>query len=424
MNLLKISWKHLRSKPLDMALSLMLLAFGVGIISMLLLVEKQLKEQFERNIKDIDLVLGAKGSPLQLILSSVYQIDAPTGNISKAEADKVIANPLIEEGIPLSFGDNFEKYRIVGSDHRYPAHYGATLQEGVLWEASMEAVLGSRVAKETGKKIGDTFLSSHGLDEAGEKHEEQYFTVTGILNSCSCVLDQLVLTSHESIWDLHPPVEAPKSEAPADTSEVKEIKRIGFASMQGSMKPSQGQNSDHREYTAVLLKKRNAMALLTIPQTLKESNMQVALPAVEINRLNADFGSGTMVITSIAIVIMVLSFISVFISLFNSLRERKYELALMRSMGGTRFTLFRLIIQEGVLLALLGALAGFGISRIGLWLLSKLIEENFNYDISDMSLLYSELILFGITIFTGILASFLPAWKAVRIDISKTLADG
>jgi putative ABC transport system permease protein len=152
--------------------------------------------------------------------------------------------------------------------------------------------------------------------------------------------------------------------------------------------------------------------------------MQVALPAVEINRLNADFGSGAMVIQSIAIVIMALSFISVFISLFNSLRERKYELALMRSMGGTRMTLFRLIIQEGVVLALLGALIGFIVSRLGLWLLANLIEENFNYDISDMSLLPAELILFGITIFTGILASFLPAWKAIRIDISKTLSDG
>jgi putative ABC transport system permease protein len=423
MNLLKISWKHLRSKPLDMALSLMLLAFGVGIISMLLLVEKQLREQFERNIKDIDLVLGAKGSPLQLILSSVYQIDAPTGNISKSQADQVIANPLIEEGIPLSFGDNFEKYRIVGSDHRYVNHYGAELAEGKLWQESLEAVLGSRVAKETGLKTGSEFLSSHGLDEAGEKHDNHHFTVVGILEPCGCVLDQLVLTSHESIWELHPQEDSAPDSSVQRADTTKQIKRIGFAAMQGSMKPPSA-SDDKREYTAVLLKKRNAMALLTIPQTLKETNMQVALPAVEINRLNADFGSGAMVIQSIAIVIMVLSFISVFISLFNSLRERKYELALMRSMGGTRMTLFRLIIQEGVVLALLGALIGFVVSRLGLWLLANLIEENFNYDISDMSLLPAELILFGITIFTGILASFLPAWKAIRIDISKTLSDG
>lgn len=392
MNIFKISWAHIKSKPLDTSLSLLLLAFGVGIISMLLLVEVQLKSQFDRNIKDIDMVLGAKGSPLQMILSAVYHIDAPTGNISKVEADRIIKHPLIKDGIPLAYGDNFKNYRIVGSNAKYVTHYGAQLKEGRMWDNSFDAVLGATVAKQSDLKMGDQFYSSHGLDEEGEEHGDHAFTVVGTLEPCSCVLDQLVLTSMESIWEVH--------DHGGEESEEAE-----------------------KQYTAVLLKKSNPMAVLAIPQLLLDSNMQVALPSIEINRLNQNFGIGMDTIRSIAIVIMLLSFVSVFISLYNSLKERKYELALMRSMGGTRSTLFRLIIQEGLLLTLIGFLIGLVLSRIGVILLSGLLQEEFNYTLNGLVILPSELILFAVSLVVGILASLLPAIKAVRMDISQTLGD-
>jgi putative ABC transport system permease protein len=107
MNLFRIAWRNIAHKPLNTALSLILLAFGVGIISLLLLLESSLQKEFDRNIKDIDMVLGAKGSPLQLILANVYHIDAPTGNISRAEAQRVMKHPYIDKAIPLAYGDNY-----------------------------------------------------------------------------------------------------------------------------------------------------------------------------------------------------------------------------------------------------------------------------------------------------------------------------
>jgi len=393
MNLFKISWSYIKSKPLDTSLSLLLLAFGVGIISMLLLVEVQLKSQFERNIKDIDLVLGAKGSPLQLILSAVYHIDAPTGNISKTEADRIIKHPFVKAGIPLAYGDNYLNYRIVGTTDAYINHYGAEMESGKAWESDFDAVIGSRIAAREGLKIGDKFYSSHGLDQEGEQHEDHAFTVVGILKKNSSVLDQLVLCSIESIWKVH---------EHGDSEEVLE---------------------EDKQYTAVLLEKKNPMAILTIPQLLIDSNMQVALPAIEINRLNQNFGIGMRTIRSIAIVIMLLSFVSVFISLYNSLKERKYELALMRSMGGSRSTLFRLILQEGLILTGIGFLLGIILSRIGLLLLSGMLQEEFNYSLDEMGMLSEEYILLAVSLLVGIMASFLPALKAVRMDISETLSD-
>ncbi|MFT5385969.1 MAG: putative ABC transport system permease protein, partial [Saprospiraceae bacterium] len=120
MNIFKLSWKNLTSKPLAMLLSLVLFALGVGLISLLLLINKQLEDKFQKNLAGIDLVVGAKGSPLQLILNSMYHVDAPTGNITIGEAKAFLreGHPLIKIAVPLSVGDSYESYRIIGTNHK------------------------------------------------------------------------------------------------------------------------------------------------------------------------------------------------------------------------------------------------------------------------------------------------------------------
>ena len=129
MNLLNLSWKNLVNKPLSMMLSLVLFALGVGLISLLFLLNQQLQDKFEKNLAGIDLVVGAKGSPLQLILSSMYHIDTPTGNISIQEATPFLrpGHPLIERAVPLSLGDSHKGYRIVGTTTDILAFYNAEL---------------------------------------------------------------------------------------------------------------------------------------------------------------------------------------------------------------------------------------------------------------------------------------------------------
>ncbi len=394
MNLFRIARKNITGKPLNTVLSLILLAFGVGIISLLILVEAQLKDQFDRNIKDIDIVLGAKGSPLQLILANVYHIDPPTGNISRAEAERIMRHPYIESGIPLAYGDNYMMHRIVGTTHDYHRHYDVALAEGELFDEIYSATIGATVARNTGLKIGDTFFSAHGLSDDTDVHADHAFTVTGIFAPSGSVIDQLILTPMSSVWGVHEEEAEERGEVPSE------------------------------EITAVLLKKKSALAVIALPGMLKDTNMQVALPSIEINRLQSNFGVGMQTLQAIAILIMIISFVSVFISLYNSLKERKYELALMRTMGATRFTLFALILLEGMLLTFAGIVIGLLTARFGMLALGGMVKDRFRYDIADIGLLNGELLLVGITIFVGVLASLLPAITAVRIDISRTLADG
>ena len=386
------AWRNLRAKPLQTALSLALLAFGVGMVSLMLLTEKQVNDAFERNIKDIDLVLGAKGSPLQLILANVYHIDAPTGNILLSEAQKVVRHPYIESGIPLAYGDNHEGYRIVGTEHSYAEHYGVEVAQGKLWEAPFEATVGSKVAQALELTLGDTFYSAHGLTDQTDIHKDKVFTVVGILEPSQSVVDQLILTPMQSIWDVH--------------------------LMEGEVG-----DPSAREITAMLLKKRNPLAVLTIPNTLRESNMQVALPAIEVNRMTQQFGLGTAALRAIAMLIMALSFASIFISVLDNIRSRRHELALMRTMGGTPRTLYLLLLKEGGLLSLVGTGLGLLLSRMGLWTLSNVVEQQFHYELAEMALLPSEWMLAAAAIGVGLLASAVPARGSLRLDISQTLRE-
>jgi len=204
MNMLALSWKNLTNNALSMLLSLILFALGVGLISLLLLLNSQLDEKFDKNMADIDLVIGAKGSPLQMILCNMYHIDSPTGNISIKAARPFMnpKHPLIKSAIPLSLGDSYKGYRIVGTTHELPdSLYNGKLASGVLWKADMDVNIGAAVAEDLNLKLGDTFFSSHGLnDDDIHVHDEgQSFKVVGIFEPGGTVLDQLILTTPQSI---------------------------------------------------------------------------------------------------------------------------------------------------------------------------------------------------------------------------------
>ena len=439
MKIIFIAWKNCWQKAGATTLTLLLLSFGVGIISMMLLLENQLSDKFNKNIKDIDFVLGAKGSPLQLILANVYHIDAPTGNIKVSEAQKIIKNPTVKEAIPLAYGDNYEGWRIVGTTPRYAEFYEVKLKEGKVFETPFEVTVGSYAAKELGLKLGQTFKSNHGLDKEGEEEEghDQLFTVVGIYEASGTVIDRLILTPVESIWEVHDHGDHEESShagiVSAEDHDAEHAHEDEHAHEADTLDNDHAHEDEHaeeehaheedHEVTAYLLIKRLPMAPMILPQLVKNTNMQLALPAIEINRLNENFGIGMSVVKAVAILIMIISFLSVFISLFNALRERQYELAILRTLGGRRIQLFILILLEGLFMVVLGLIIGLVLSRVGIILLSDMAKDSFHDEFNALIFLPQEYYLVGITLGLGVVASLLPALRAFFMDISKTLSN-
>lgn len=199
MNIIQFNFKQIKSRPLSSVLNIILFATGVTIISLVFLLKDSFENQMDKNAGGIDLVVGAKGSPLQLILSGIYHVDYPTGNIDYNEAIELSKNPLIKQAIPLALGDNFNGFRIVGTNKAYPTIYNGQIQAGSLWLKDFEVTIGSKVASKTGLTIGRQFAGVHGLSaESDDVHESTPYTVTGIFKETGTVLDQLILTNIES----------------------------------------------------------------------------------------------------------------------------------------------------------------------------------------------------------------------------------
>ncbi len=391
------------ARPLSTGLSLLLLTLGVGMISLLLQISHHIQEQMTKNVRGIDMVVGAKGSPLQLILSAVFHVDVPTGNIDLKEAQKLKNNRLVTSGIPLSYGDNFQGYRIVGTNAQYPALYGGKVASGRLWQQPFEVTLGATVAKKLHLISGDTFSGSHGLQEGGEAHEAHAYRVVGIFDYTNSVMDRLILTPTESVWEIH------HHEEGEDHVEAEKHEET---------------HDDAKEITAMLIKFRNPMGMVQMPRMINENtNMQAALPTYEINRLFGLMGVGIDTLNMVALVIMGVSGISVFISLYNALKDRQYEMALMRTYGASRWQLMAMVLQEGVLLSLAGFLVGITLSRLAIWILSALMQENYRDAFSGFSFMPQEMLLGVVALGIGLLASLVPAIQAFTINISKTLAD-
>jgi len=421
MNIFTISYKNLRAKPLSTVLNLVLFATGIFIISFLLLIKNQFENHFEKNIAGVNLVVGAKGSPLQLILSSIYHVDYPTGNIKLADAEKLKQNPLVKQTIPLALGDNYQGFRIVGTNHDYAKLHKGELYKGCLWKIDFDVTIGAKVAKDAQLKIGDHFAGVHGfMAEGGDKHNEFQYHVTGIFNETGTVLDQLILTNVSSVWQIHSHHHHHDGDADADADEDDE-----HGHHEESIAGEHHEEADTaREITSLLVFYRNPMGAISLPRNInKQTNMQAASPVVEMNRLYSLMGIGIQSINLIAFVIILISGFSIFISLFNSMKERKYELALMRVMGGGKTKLFTIVILEGLLIAVTGFIVGFVLSRVGMLAISSYAESNFHYSMGNLFNAKDDLVLLLVSIVVGFTASLLPAIKAMRTDISKTLAE-
>lgn len=413
MNLLKLARKNITHRPLNLILSMVLFGLGVGLITILLLLNTQMKENFDRNLAGIDMVIGAKGSPLQMILCSMYHIDNPTGNITVSEAKPFLnpKHPLIKTNVPLSLGDSYKSHRIVGTNHDILKIYDGKIEEGVLWENDFDVTIGKSVAIDLGLKLGDKFFSSHGFDDAEDmEHENANFVVKGILAPSGTVLDQLILCNLASIWEVH------NHEGGHEKGHVNSAHAVSNFNLL---------DYPDKDITSILIqfKNRTNFQALNMPRNINENtDMQAASPAIEINRLYSMIGIGVDALRNLAIIIALVSAFSIFISLFSSLRERKYELALMRVMGASPGKLFLLIILEGMVLAFFGFLVGLIISHVGMEVLASYAKSSYRYSFTGKTFLNAEWWILLASLAIGFVAAIIPAIQAYRTDIHNTLS--
>ena len=397
MKTLSLSWRYLWARPLAALLNVLLLGLGLASITFLLLVAHQVERAFDRDLAGIDVVVGAKGSPMQLILSGVLHLDVPPGNVPLAAVNALQKNPLVAEVIPISLGDNFQAYRIVGSSLAYPAHYGAVLAQGRLWSAPMEVVLGATVARKLGLRLGDTFVGSHGLGAGGHAHGDSAYTVVGVLAANASVLDRLILTDTASVWKVHEDYSA------ADDEDRKVME-------------------EEREVTMALVRYKSPLAAMSFPRWVNTSTeMQAAAPALEVTRLLHMLGLGTDVLRAFAGMLLLTAGLSVFIALWNAVRERRGDLALLRMLGAPPGRIAALLLTEALWLGLMAALLGLALGQCFVLALGWMLGLDQSLLLAGAlwpaELLWVPALALGVSL--G--AALLPALGAYRSDVLQLL---
>ena len=373
-------------------MSILLMILGVTIITLSVLVNQITKNTFTKNNPNLDVVVGAKGSPLQLVLSSIHHIDIPTGNISYKNAKKIMKHPAIKFGVPISLGDNFQNYRIVGTEKKFLKLYDAELEIGSMWEKPMQSVIGSNVANFTKLKIDKFFVGSHGLIDTGDIHSEQPYKVVGILKKTGTILDNLIITSLDSVWNLH--------------SNQNDILK----------------NSDSLEVTALLLKYKNKTSVFSFPRLInKNTSMQAASPNLEISKLFKLTGGAHKIINYLSIIIVSLSFAGILFTLLNNINERKYDLAILRTLGFTRERIFSIILIEGMTISILGSFIGLILGGIVYKCIEFFSLLGRNIVTGQLDFIYEILTIWFVILIISFLTCLIPCIKVYKQNIRNTL---
>ena len=430
----------LKYRFLNSFLSIMLTAFGVSIALLISQFGNHIQNRINLDGQGIDIVVGAKGSPLQLILSSVYHIDIPTGNIAYSQAKKIMNNPQIEESIPLALGDNWRGFRIVGTTTNYIRHYDMSLSTGRYWDQNFEVVVGSSVNLD----IGDEFMGVHGLLEDGSSHEEHKYDVVGILKPSGTVIDRLILTSLNSVLDIHGLHKVDNSfeknhEHQHDHEHHKEEHRDVHEHDHDEEKHKSEDENHHKhskndketnetnvlgssEITALLIKTKSPIANINLPRSInRESSLQAANPALEINRLISLFGIGSKSFAILSLILILIASLNIFSGLASNLENRMGDLAVLRAVGFSKKRIFKIIVLEGILVVLIGILLGI---LIGFLLFSILTHNIFTLHTTNASLIFNLdfILIILFVFFAGLIAAIFPAYRGSKISIANQLS--
>ena len=446
MSLWKIAWRSIQQRSLASALTALSMALGVGLVVAVLVIHGVLGQSFRRSAQGYDLILGAKGSRLELVLSTVFHLYRPTANIPAKDYYTVLSRYEAEMlAIPVCMGDTFKQHRVIGTtpdmfdelEYRDGKKY--EFQEGgrnFTWDGHFEAVIGATVARRTGLKVGGTFPPVHG-DTLGHR-DQRDFTVVGILKPTGTPNDRAIFVNVEGFYDLHKKEAGDshagsheKPEGPSATATAEKAPPGSAGSRDGA--PPAGASSrkprfdESREVTAVLVVFRtpNMPRRVAIPKEInrdRELQLQAVAPAEEVTKLfEGIIGNVQWILLFLAILIVIVAGIGILVSIYNSMSDRRHEIAIMRALGARRVTVMMTVLCESILLALgggaIGVLLGHGLTG----LLAPIIDKQTGVVVSPLQFQTSELVLIPGLILLATVVGYLPAVVAYRTDVAQSL---
>jgi putative ABC transport system permease protein len=450
MNLVKIVIKNMRQRALATWLTGASVMLGVALAVAILLIKQGVQQRFEQGTLGYEMVVGAKGSPLQLVLNVVYNLDISPGNISWKLFERLRDDNRVKLAVPFSVGDNYKGFRIVGTtdtffkDFEFEPGRKPELAAGRIFnfsedalksafqeaadrarereakergeevkpapepahvERPFEAVVGSTVAQEAGLAVGQTFIAAHGVQPSAEakEHTENPWTVVGILQPTHTAVDRAIYINLDSFYH----IEGHELRGPTAPE-----------------KPEEKDNDpDPGQVSSIVLKLRSPITAFGLYREINDrEDAQAAFPAAEIRKLFDIVGNIDRLLLAQAILILVVAGVAIAVSIYNSMSERRREIAILRALGARRATIFSIVLLEAVTICLFGAAAGLVGGHVVVGLANGALYKASGFVIPAFHIQPLEWYVLGIAVILGAVAGLGPAFGAYRTDVAKNLA--
>ncbi|TAE31530.1 MAG: ABC transporter permease [Candidatus Kapaibacterium sp.] len=449
MNTFILLLRFLRQRSIATTLTVLSVALGVALTASILTLRTESERAFSQKDTGFEVIVGAKGSPLQLVLNTMYHIGTPVGNIPRADAEKLQRDKRVKTAIPMVFGDNVGGFKVIGTTDEfftrfeYRKNTRLALQSGTAFRKNYEAVLGAEAAQILGLKQGDSITVQHGIDvgEAGA-HEHGKMPVVGVLAPSGTALDKGVYMTMYTVWDTHYHEYLEQQEAAEQVLQQQEARQNGTKQKEpdhdheGHDHDHEGHDhakDDHEEHTheippefstitTLVVKLKSPVFYDSFVRSVNDgTSAQAALPIREISGLFAIVGNVNGVLLGVSYMVIIVAAMAFLAALYNSLNERRREIAILRSLGAHRQTILTLILAEAGFIGIAGYCLGIIVARCVFFVGKERLAHSIGTRL-DGTWFYG----FDAWIGAGVVAlslvvALLPAWQAYRTDVAQNL---
>jgi len=397
--LIRLAIQSLLSRKTVFILSLVSVALSVSLILTLQNIKTSSEEGFTQTISQVDLLVGARGGQLQLLLYSVFNMGNATNNVSYESYLKWKNHPQVQWTIPYSLGDSYRGFRVVGTDQNFFEHYrfkgdqSLKLATGESFKNPLEVVMGAQAARELKVQVGDQAVITHGVTKGAGviHHDENPFKIVGILKPTGTALDQSVYISLESMELIHQP----------------ELKgEIPISSL-----------------TSFFVRTQNRIDTLRLQREINEwteEPLMAVIPGVALSELWRNLSYFEKALQLMVYLVAVFGLMTLVLLVFLTLDSRRKEMAVLRSLGASPTTLSTLLLIEVFILSFVGSILGLILTRLGSLILNPFLQDQIGLYLNVRMISFYEIFIVGVVVIVSSLACLLPAWKMQN----QTLKDG
>jgi putative ABC transport system permease protein len=414
--LIKLARLSLWNRRTTLLLTLSSLIISVALVLGIDHLRTQAKKSFSQTLSGTDLIVGARSGQLNLLLYAVFRIGNATNNISWKSYQELARHSAVAWTVPISLGDSHRGYRVLGTNPEYFEHYRygqrqpLVLREGEVFSSVYTSVLGAEVARQLGYQIGDEIVLAHGSGAVNlHHHDEQPFTVVGILKGTGTPVDRTVHVSLQAIEAIHLDWQQGMPIPGRSTS--------AEAALQQDLTPS--------SITAVLVGLKSRAATFTLQRQVnnyKQEPLLAILPGVALAELWQILGMVEGLLYVIAFMVLFATLIGMMTSLLAAMNERQREIAILRAVGAGASYLFILIELEVLLLACLALVGGTALLMLSLMFAKPMLAENFGLFI-EMNLMHAQTLYIAVVILgVSVMLGLVPAVVAYRRALNKGLS--